>query len=197
MPPETFDVGPGPCPVEDLGSAMGDAVRSGEIGSAPHRITSSCAGVSGPTATFLWTAPASGTFNFSTVGSTFDTVIGLLADGLCTARELSCNDDQSTNVDSRVDATLAGGDRVVVFVSGYDGELGTFMLSIWESVPAMEAVCDDGIDDDRDGLLDCQDDDCSVETYCVETNCTDDVDDDGDGTIDCDDGDCAIGEMCS
>ena len=52
--------------------------------------------------------------------------------------------------------------------------------------------CNNGIDDDGDGLIDCTDDDCqyplNIERGC---NCKDGDDNDGDGYIDISDPDCA------
>jgi len=60
-------------------------------------------------------------------------------------------------------------------------------------------ICDNGIDDDGDGLIDCLDiDDCATAANCqtpVEI-CDNDLDDDGDGDIDCDDADCADDPAC-
>ena len=47
--------------------------------------------------------------------------------------------------------------------------------------------CTDGADNDGDGAIDCADSDCDGE--CPE-NCTDERDNDGDGLIDCEDTDC-------
>ncbi|MDQ3265629.1 MAG: MopE-related protein [Myxococcota bacterium] len=78
-------------------------------------------------------------------------------------------------------------------------------------------ICDDGLENDCDGLVDCADDECSARgcgnggRTCVgavcscppgggdggvpETNCQDGQDDDCDGQSDCDDPDCA-GSVC-
>lgn len=56
-----------------------------------------------------------------------------------------------------------------------------------------ETDCSDGADNDGDGLVDCEDDDCVDE--CME-DCTDEVDNDGDGLIDCDDDECVGDEAC-
>ena len=52
--------------------------------------------------------------------------------------------------------------------------------------------CNNGIDDDGDGLVDCNDDDCqypsNIERGC---NCNDGSDNDGDGKTDIADADCA------
>lgn len=49
--------------------------------------------------------------------------------------------------------------------------------------------CDNGIDDDGDGLIDCEDPDCHTACF-TEIDCSNGIDDDGDGAIDCADGDC-------
>jgi len=54
-------------------------------------------------------------------------------------------------------------------------------------------VCTDGIDNDGDGLIDCEDPSCNSIGIICENNmvtCMDGVDNDGDGDIDCDDLDC-------
>ncbi len=61
-------------------------------------------------------------------------------------------------------------------------------------------VCTDGVDNDDDGLIDCDDSDCAAEPACdapiTETVCDDGIDDDDDGLIDCDDSDCAADPAC-
>jgi len=58
----------------------------------------------------------------------------------------------------------------------------------WRPPPAVE-VCDDGLDDDLDGLVDCEDSDCAASSLCME-DCDDGVDNDVDGLTDCLDDDC-------
>jgi hypothetical protein len=63
----------------------------------------------------------------------------------------------------------------------------------------VESVCDDGIDDDNNGLTDCDDGACLGQGGCpsgTETVCTDDLDDDADGQTDCEDSDCAAVLVC-
>jgi hypothetical protein len=62
------------------------------------------------------------------------------------------------------------------------------------------AECNDGVDNDGDGLADCQDDGCATAPTCLgapetveDATCADGVDNDLDGLVDCDDGDCAPG----
>ncbi len=73
-----------------------------------------------------------------------------------------------------------GGDR------DYDDVVFIFRGSI---VPEQ---CGNGVDDDRDGLIDCEDADCAGVGECGE-NCDNNRDDDGDGLVDCLDADCFRG----
>jgi hypothetical protein len=54
-----------------------------------------------------------------------------------------------------------------------------------------EVVCDDGLDNDGDGLPDCMDEDCCDSSGCVEIDCANGLDDDLDGLADCADPDCS------
>ena len=58
--------------------------------------------------------------------------------------------------------------------------------------------CDDGIDNDSDGFIDCDDPDCASDPACEADDeiCDDGLDNDGDGLIDCDDPDCAFDPEC-
>ena len=55
-----------------------------------------------------------------------------------------------------------------------------------DTTPTTELDCADGVDNDQDGLTDCEDGDCA----CIETDCGDGIDDDSDGLLDCEDDDC-------
>jgi len=60
-----------------------------------------------------------------------------------------------------------------------------------DTVVTPSEICDDGIDNDGDGLLDCEDGDCVYNGACVgETACDDGLDNDADGRTDCMDDDC-------
>ena len=56
-------------------------------------------------------------------------------------------------------------------------------------------ICNDGIDNDGDGFVDCADFDCAESTE-IECNCNDGIDNDGDGFTDCDDFDCEGNSNC-
>ncbi len=62
--------------------------------------------------------------------------------------------------------------------------------------PPLEANCGDGIDNDGDGLIDCEDGDCFSSNVCLIEICDNGIDDDGDGWIDCSDSECFYLEFC-
>jgi hypothetical protein len=62
-------------------------------------------------------------------------------------------------------------------------------------IPPCEG-CSDGRDEDGDGLIDCDDPDCDGDPACLELDCSDGADDDGDGLVDCEDGDCSESPLC-
>ncbi len=67
--------------------------------------------------------------------------------------------------------------------------------------PTTESACADGMDDDADGAIDCDDTDCAADAACTppapESVCDDGTDDDSDGATDCDDPDCAADAACT
>ncbi|MBU1222086.1 hypothetical protein KKF34_13770 [Myxococcota bacterium] len=57
--------------------------------------------------------------------------------------------------------------------------------------PWIETACDDGIDNDNDGFIDCNDQDCFETQACNPVEiCNDGIDNDNDGFTDCKDADC-------
>ncbi|MBN1941325.1 MAG: hypothetical protein JW772_04030 [Candidatus Diapherotrites archaeon] len=72
---------------------------------------------------------------------------------------------------------------------GYDGHRICF--------PTIEKNCTDGIDDDEDSKVDCDDWDCHEDPVCGETTCNDREDNDRDGYMDCDDPDCFEDDFCT
>ena len=64
-----------------------------------------------------------------------------------------------------------------------------------------ETQCNDGIDNDGDGAVDCLDSDCSESSFCAQDDpedevCNDGIDNDGDGATDCVDIDCSNDVFC-
>jgi len=85
-------------------------------------------------ATFAFTAPAAGTWFFTTVPVTpgfasYDTILSLRSDCADVTSTLDCNDD-STDLQSAVATTLEAGQTVYVVVDGYQANSGPFELTI-------------------------------------------------------------------
>ena len=72
-----------------------------------------------------------------------------------------------------------------------DGAIDCEDSNCAETPPCVEGVCDDGLDEDDNGLTDCEDPRCAAAQNCIEVVCDDMLDDDGDELVDCDDPDCA------
>ncbi|MEP7123448.1 MAG: PKD domain-containing protein [Byssovorax sp.] len=117
------------CPTTDLGSTVPQSVTGSTVGQ-PAAHTAPCvpANSNAPESIFEFTAPSDGTFTFSTVGSTFDTIL-YIQDGTCGGAPLACNDD-FTALQSQVQVTLTSGQTVVVIVDGYGSASGAFTLSV-------------------------------------------------------------------
>ncbi len=99
---------------------------------------SSCNPVGANEAVFVWTAPFDGVFRFDTAGSSFDTVLTVLA-GNCGGPELGCNDD-ALGVFSAFWALMSGGQTVTIVVEGRSGEQGPIVLNIQEEVVEQECT---------------------------------------------------------
>ncbi|MCO4769307.1 MAG: hypothetical protein KDA24_04700 [Deltaproteobacteria bacterium] len=121
--------------------------------------------------------------------------------------------------DVDADFEASPGISYFVVVDGYQGSAGDFVLevdcavtgddddatgddddSVGDDDDATGAVesCGNGVDDDLDGLVDCDDSDCAADPACAAPveSCLNGLDDDGDGLVDCDDSDCAADPAC-
>ncbi len=88
----------------------------------------------------------------------------------------------------------AADETYYLVVDGFRGAQGRYRLR----VDCLE-VCDNGLDDNGNGLVDCHDADCDGVLGCelgVEVTCGDGFDNDADGVADCADADCAAQSFC-
>ncbi len=126
------------CIDEDLGSSVEYDLATATPSGDDYQIMS-CDGVTvgtdGKDHGFTWTAPATGGYTFSTVGSTYNTVLVVLADD-CLGQVLACNDDYSADVQqSEVYLSLDEGQRIVLVVDGYDTySSGTLQLKVLQDL---------------------------------------------------------------
>ena len=87
---------------------------------------------------YQWTAPAGGQVTFNTLGSTFDTLLGVYTgSAVGSLTVVATNDDISISFDqSQVTFTAAAGTTYRIAVDGYNGAVGMVMLNWAQGVPA-------------------------------------------------------------
>jgi hypothetical protein len=111
----------------DLNSAVGSPVATYPyISAATNQWSVSCNGGSSRDIAYVWRAPATGSFSFSTGGSNFDTVLQI-RNYKATSEIMGCNDDAGSSLQSRI--TLSGlvrGTTLLIIIEGYAGEYGDF-----------------------------------------------------------------------
>ncbi len=112
------------CPTVDLGPGTG--TWSGSFSSFDQAHQEACPPAVG-NLQFTWTAPADGTYTYSTAGSDFDTVIYLLDE--CGGAELGCNDD-SGGLQSELSFAALAGEEFIVGLGGFDTSEGDYVITI-------------------------------------------------------------------
>jgi hypothetical protein len=110
--------------VSATGSNQGASLQTGEPKNA---------GVTGGKSVWWsWTAPASGSYSFSTAGSSFDTTLGIYTGSSVNAlASVASNDDQSGSVfTSSLTFSAIAGTTYQISVDGYNGASGQINLAI-------------------------------------------------------------------
>jgi hypothetical protein len=136
-----------------------------------------CAG-DGREAVFQFTVTTAGELTADTEGSAFDSVLYVRSGDCATGTQLACNDDVSRGIVwSSVTASLVPG-TYTLFVDGFDaGANGPYRLNVGFRIVEL---CDDGVDNDGDGAIDCGDLDCAVDAACYPATCVEDAHEDND-----------------
>ena len=88
--------------------------------------------------------------------------------------------------------TVSLGGNLAVPASGVGSN---YIVIVKPAIPEIE-ICDNGLDDDLDLLVDCDDPDCFGDPACVVEICDNGSDDDGDSLVDCADPDCSANPVC-
>jgi antitoxin (DNA-binding transcriptional repressor) of toxin-antitoxin stability system len=90
---------------------------------SPDSVTLSCGDTGSVDTALTFTAPATDYYQFSTAGSSFDTVLGLLSS--CGGTELACNQNVSEqSSQSELVRKVERGEQVLVVVDGFAGARG-------------------------------------------------------------------------
>jgi len=149
------------CPDGDIASALGADLAIGSTAAAVNDNISACAATGAPDVEIAWTAPAGGSYEISTLGSDFDTVLHVL--DACAGSTLACNDDY-LSPQSQVTVSLAAAQSIIIVVDGFEFASGLYTISITASEAGR---CANSLDDDGDGPVDCADPDCARDPACV------------------------------
>ncbi|MEE2889660.1 MAG: M4 family metallopeptidase, partial [Planctomycetota bacterium] len=121
---------------------------------------------------YEFTAPTSGDYTVSTCDLIdFDSDI-VVYTGSCSAlTQVACNGDGSGcgGFSSFVEISMNGGDIYYVRIGGFNGAaIGTGFVEIEAAAPGpLPEQCNNGTDDDNDGLVDCEDPDCVGDPDCI------------------------------
>ena len=168
---------------------------------------STCPGVAlggtSPEGVWQFVAPVEGSYRFATLPSPTagDTLI-YLTEGCPDDPTHTCvaSADSFGKGDDEIFIDLTTGTDLFVVVDGYSDQTwvgGPFTLQVSLLGPK-EITCDDNVDNDGNGLTDCEDIKCQGVPACpAAENCLDDLDNDGDGYIDCYDSDCSSAPVCA
>jgi len=128
------------CTEDDIGSATGNAVISGTTVGEDEDLVQGCAG-GGVDRVIHFVAPGNGTYEFNMIGSPYDTALSLHA--TCGGAAITCNDDWY-GLQSRVELAMTAGQEILIAVSGYAGQTGSFTLNIVPMAPPPQPICGDG-----------------------------------------------------
>ena len=136
--------------------------------------------------------------------ASYDTDLVVYTGGCGALNQVACNGDGSgcSNFTSIIsNFSVTGGTNYMIRVGsfGTTGGSGELEIIFTPGGGTPVEVCNNGVDDDGDGAVDCADPDCAADPACTGTpveNCSNGVDDDGDGAVDCADTDCAGDPAC-
>lgn len=150
------------CGMQDAWSTAGDGATM-NVNSYPC----SAAALPGPEYTYALVAPWNGVANVTLVGLVPGLQVMVLESTQTGCDPVNCR------------ASSAGvllfdmfeGRTYYIVVDSATEEGGEYLIQV-ECTPHTEILCGDGLDDDKDGLTDCQDADCEFDSFCPKPLCT-------------------------
>ena len=154
---------------------------------------------------FSYTPAQDGTVTLSTCNiASWDTDAVVYTGSCSSLTQVACNGDATgcSNWTSIIEnMAVTGGTNYKIRIGSYgsSGGSGEMDLTFTPGGGSPVEVCNNGVDDDGDGFIDCSDSDCALDPACSTTppeDCTNGVDDDGDGATDCADPDCVGDPAC-
>lgn len=118
----------------------------------------------GPEYAYVWVAPFTKTVTVRLSDETSETDVIVLAD----AGDNVCDPQNCLGYGlDEVQFQAVAGTTYYFVVDGYNGEMGWYTIAL-ECPLDVELDCEDGDDDDGDGMTDCDDDDCALNDACVD-----------------------------
>jgi hypothetical protein len=134
--------GGGACDID--ATLAGDrTTQSANLDGSTDAASASCGNAGAADVRFLFTANRTGTYTFATRGSTVsDTVLAILDGEGCGGVELACNDDDGSELASRVTVRLEAGQTVTAVVESWDEERGEVSLTVSTGTDAPSAACE-------------------------------------------------------
>ncbi|MBX2798049.1 MAG: hypothetical protein KTR31_10280, partial [Myxococcales bacterium] len=149
-----------PCVDVELGSQLPVAFASDSAASS-DRQDASCAMPGRPDRVFRVVASEDRDHAIEVRPDGFDAVVWVAAD--CGGPLLACSDEPGLATE-RIVLGLGSDESVLVGVEAYEGPLGAFELLV-DVVPPER--CDNELDDDADGRIDCLDPECFTAERCA------------------------------
>jgi hypothetical protein len=122
----------------------------------------SCGKGNSPEQVLTFKAPKTGVYEFSTEGSSFNTVLYVL-DGGCDGKELACNDDHTGALSSWLSVALTKGQTVAVVVDGLDQQAGEAKLHV---VDTSGLQCCEAQNTAGCGIRTVEECVCAVDSFC-------------------------------
>jgi len=117
--------------------AFGLPVRTGTTAGKTNEFTPSCGySTTAPDVSYTWTAPSTGLWTFSTIGSSYDTILHVRS-FTNSAQTLGCNDNNGASLQSEVNINITQGTTVIIVVDGYASQAGGFALNITKGLPCL------------------------------------------------------------
>lgn len=172
------------CPGEsDPVSDLTTATVTGTTVGLTHDFTPSCSSsASGPDKVYVLTVPgALDTLEVDTIGTTLDTVL-YVKEQICTNPDIGCNDEGPGPFgSSTVSLTNLAAGSYMIIVDGWNGNSGDYTLNVQGTIKA-GAACD--ADQVAAGMLECASGYTCVSDVCAPATCNDGMDNDSDGLTD-------------
>jgi Zn-dependent metalloprotease len=155
-------------------------------------------GVTGTELRFQYDLPAGATaLAFSLAGNNGDADLYVRRGSLPTTSTYDCG-SYSPPSNERCEINPANNGTYHVLVYAWSDFTDVDLIVESDAGAASPEVCDDGIDNDGDGAVDCADSACASDPVCSvgAEVCDDGVDNNGNGVVDCFDADCSAQPSC-